>query len=325
VAVTLRHAGTRIVVLRALGLGDLLTAVPALRAIRDAFPSAAVAVALPDALAPLLPLIGAFAAISARPLRPLAVDGPVDVAVNLHGCGPQSHRVLTALGPSRLLAFAHADVPASAGCPSWREDEHEVHRWCRLLSESGIPADPSRLDLRVRAVPAEGRPTVVHIGAAAPARRWPADRFGAVVADELAHGRRVVLTGDTSEHAQVVAVARAAGVPSADVLAGRTTVRALVDVVASAGLVVSGDTGVAHLATALRVPSVVLFGPTPPARWGPPPDRPWHRALWAGATGDPHGTAVDPGLAAIGVDEVLDAVAAVRAECDSPYADVPAQ
>jgi hypothetical protein len=42
--------------------------------------------------------------------------------------------------------------------------------------------------------------------------------------------------------------------------------------------------------------------------WGPPPDRPRHRALWAGRTGDPHATALDPGLALIGVDDVLAAL-----------------
>jgi uncharacterized protein YjbJ (UPF0337 family) len=56
------------------------------------------------------------------------------------------------------------------------------------------------------------------------------------------------------------------------------------------------------------VPSVVLFGPTPPAEWGPPPDRPWHRALWAGRRGDPHAKAPDAGLLAISVEDVLAAL-----------------
>jgi ADP-heptose:LPS heptosyltransferase len=73
--------------------------------------------------------------------------------------------------------------------------------------------------------------------------------------------------------------------------------------------VVCGDTGVAHLATALRTPSVVLFGPTPPARWGPPADRPWHRVLWAGRTGDPHGRSADDGLLEIDVADVTAALA----------------
>jgi hypothetical protein len=53
----------------------------------------------------------------------------------------------------------------------------------------------------------------------------------------------------------------------------------------------------------------VLFGPTSPAEWGPPRDRSWHRTLWAGGSGDPHAGEPDPGLLAITVADVLDAIA----------------
>jgi ADP-heptose:LPS heptosyltransferase len=99
-----------------------------------------------------------------------------------------------------------------------------------------------------------------------------------------------------------------AGLAPADVAAGRTDAAALVGIIAGAGRIVSGDTGVAHLATALRTPSVVLFGPTPPAQWGPPPDRPWHIALWTGRCGDPHADRTDPGLLEITVVDVLHAI-----------------
>jgi ADP-heptose:LPS heptosyltransferase len=97
-------------------------------------------------------------------------------------------------------------------------------------------------------------------------------------------------------------------VPRGAVHAGQSGVLALGRLVAAADRVVCGDTGVAHLATALGTPSVVLFGPTSPALWGPPADRPWHRALWAGTSGDPHGQLPDPGLLAITVDQVLEAL-----------------
>jgi ADP-heptose:LPS heptosyltransferase len=74
--------------------------------------------------------------------------------------------------------------------------------------------------------------------------------------------------------------------------------------------VLAGDTGVGHLATALGRPSVLLFGPTSPSRWGPPPDG-RHVVLWKGSTGDPHADEPDPGLLRITVDEVLEAAAAI--------------
>jgi ADP-heptose:LPS heptosyltransferase len=91
-------------------------------------------------------------------------------------------------------------------------------------------------------------------------------------------------------------------------VAGALDLPGLAEVVGTARLVVCGDTGVAHVATAFGTPSVVLFGPTPPAWWGPAIDLDRHAALWHGSPGhrgDPHGEALDAALAGITVDEVL--------------------
>jgi ADP-heptose:LPS heptosyltransferase len=300
----------RLLALRALGLGDLLTAVPALRALADAFPEHRRILATPAALAPLAAMTRAVdETVAARPLAPLpAALAGVDVAVNLHGSGPESHRVLAALEPGRLIAFAN--TAAGVAGPSWRADEHEVSRWCRLLSESGIAADPDRLDLEpVWLDPRAAGATVIHPGAASRARRWPAERFARVALAEQRAGRRVVITGSPEEAALGRAVGRWGGVPPRHVLSGRTDLEGLAAVVAAADRVVCGDTGVAHLATALGTPSVVLFGPTSPAAWGPPPGRPQHRVIWPGGSGDPHGPEVDPGLAGISTAQVLAALA----------------
>ena len=286
---------------RPLGLGDFLTGLPALRALARAFPEADHLLAAPAALAPLAALSGAVdELVDTAPLGP-APRG-ADLAVNLHGKGPESTTLLRASRPGRLIAFGGTGAP-------WRDGEHEVARWCRLLRAHGIPADPSELTLPKPPSPVAPGATVIHPGAASGARRWPAERFAAIARAECAAGRRVVVTGGAGERALADAVAERAG--EVTVLAGETGLLELAGVVAHAGRVVCGDTGVAHLATAFGTPSVVLFGPTPPSEWGPPPDRPQHVALWAGVRGDPHARRPDAGLLALSVRDVLDAVRSV--------------
>jgi ADP-heptose:LPS heptosyltransferase len=294
------------VALRALKLGDLLTVVPALRGLARAFPGHRHTLAAPAALGTLARHSGAVdEVIDTRSLERLSVRlHGADVAVNLHGRGPESTARLAATRPRHLIAFDHGTGPR------WRDDEHEVARWCRLLDESGIPTDPTDLRLRPpdRLVAAEARgAALLHPGAADPARRWPLERWAAVGRYLRRAGRRVVVTGAADEVDLARAVARGAGLPPESIVAGRTDLLDLVATVAAAALVVSGDTGVAHVATATGTPSVVLFGPVPPFAWGPPPlDR--HIALWAGRRGDPHASTVDPGLLRLSVDDVLAAV-----------------
>ncbi|MEV0349653.1 glycosyltransferase family 9 protein [Nonomuraea sp. NPDC050680] len=278
--------------LRGLGLGDLLTAVPALRALRQGFPEHRITLAAPAGLGPLLPLTGAVdAQIDVSGPGPVPFERP-DIAVNLHGRGPQSVEALRCTDPGRLISHG-------AG-PPWRDGVHEVRRWCDLLRWYGIEADPADLTLGVSD---RTGPVIVHPGAAYPARRWPPERFARVAA---ALGD-VVVTGNAAEVPLAREVAELAGLPPERMLAGRTDLAGLIELVGRARLVVCGDTGVAHLATAFCVPSVVLFGPVSPALWGPPPG--WrHVALWAGRNGDPHGTAPDQGLLRIEVSEVVDAV-----------------
>jgi ADP-heptose:LPS heptosyltransferase len=311
----------RILLLRALGLGDFLTGVPAYRAVRRAFPGHEIVLAAPGKWAPLAALTGALDRLlpTAELCPPDWPHPSPDLAIDLHGKGQRSHRLLTALRPRRLIAFADS-APGSEG-PTWLPDEHEVHRWCRLLSESGVPADPDDLDLERPPLryaagdnPPADSPILIHPGAASPSRRWPPGRFARVAAHLSRTGRPALITGDQSERALAQGVAQAAGLPAHAVVAGETPTLAFAELVARSALVVSGDTGIAHLATAFRRPSVVMFGPISPSEWGPPANRPWHAALWnatPGYRGDPHGDTLDPALATISVDQVLAACDAV--------------
>ncbi|KOX18338.1 glycosyl transferase [Nocardiopsis sp. NRRL B-16309] len=329
--------------MRALGLGDFVTAVPALRALERAFPDRPRILAGPAWYRDLVDLAGLDWEIRpTEPLRtpPWAGERPPDIAVNLHGRGPQSTAALAALAPRHL--WAHAG-PGAIG-PPWPGRVHDTEIWCGLLRAHGVRADPDDLwwppppdpspngtapphpddipsprpDGTGESTPHAGAGTaVVHPGASAASRRWPAERFAAVVRHLSATGLRVVLTGSPDERPLAEHVARSAAPAPVRVLAGRTGVRDLACLVAEAGLVVCGDTGVAHLATAYRTPSVRLFGPVPPALWGPRVDGRIHSCLWNGTESDPHAPVIDPGLEAITTADVLAACADVLSRADA--------
>jgi hypothetical protein len=284
-------------------------------------------VATPSTLRPLLDIAGGVdRLLPTDGLASLDWAGPApDLAVNLHGSGPESHRILMDHSPRRLVAFA-CDEAGVAG-PPWDPAEHETVRWCRLVSaELGVPADVGDLRLSVpEQPPLVSGAVVVHPGAAFPARRWPPERFAAVARWAVSQGRPVVLTGSVGERQLVDRVRRLAGLPEQASLAGGTDLGQLAALVADAALVVCGDTGVAHLASAFATPSVLLFGPTPPSRWGPPPSGP-HTVLWRGVGGgDPFGDEPNPALLELSVTEVVQAAAGqLRTAGERPRRTTPA-
>ncbi|MBV9271231.1 MAG: glycosyltransferase family 9 protein, partial [Candidatus Eremiobacteraeota bacterium] len=235
----------RLLVLRALGLGDLLTAVPALRALARAFPSHYRVLAMPLQLAPLVAKIGAIdEVLDAQPLATLdPVVNNAEVAVNLHGCGPQSHEVLLQSNPHRIIAFENPGIPQLRNMPQWNPAEHETQRWCRLLRESGVDADADDLDLRVNPDSRYRGAIVLHPGAANESRRWPAERWIELGSILKSQGHRIVLTGSENEFRRARMIAKAVHLPVDWVIAGKTRIDELADIVAAARAVVCGDTG----------------------------------------------------------------------------------
>ena len=308
-----------VLVLRALGLGDLLTAVPAIRGLRRLWPHADLVLAAPEPVARLLAGMGVVDTVVPTSGLTEAIrwdrEKQPDVAVNLHGAGPQSHQRLLDLGPRRMLAFA-CDQAGFIDGPAWRAEEHEVDRWCRLVH--GVGGLCTREDLRIRYTdPPDLAETtghvVVHPGATAPARRWPPQRWATVVRELSQRGHTVAVTGVSAEAdlcAEVVGDSKVVGnARPVENWCGRLDLTALTDVVSTARLVLCGDTGVAHLATACGTRSVLLFGSTSPTMWGPAIDPDRHRVLWhpdaQDPPGDPHGANVDVRLSRITVMEVL--------------------
>ncbi|GAB2498105.1 glycosyltransferase family 9 protein [Nocardiopsis aegyptia] len=337
-------AGPALVALRALGLGDFVTAVPALRGLERAFPDHRRILAGPAWYRELADLAGlSWQVRPTEPLRtpPWGEARPPALAVNLHGRGPQSTAALAALAPRRLWAHALPGESGPTG-PAWPGRVHDTEIWCGLLRAHGVTADPDDLwwptpgdEPSVTAPPrrraaaphpdgtapagtAPAGTAIVHPGASAASRRWPAERFATVVRHLSDSGMRVLVTGSRDERPLAERVARSAAPARVSVLAGRTGVGALARLVAESDLVVCGDTGVAHLATAYRTPSIRLFGPVSPALWGPRVDGGIHACLWSGTESDPHAPVLDPGLASITADDVLSACAQVVSRADAP-------
>ncbi|GLZ55983.1 glycosyltransferase family 9 protein [Actinomycetospora sp. NBRC 106378] len=316
-------------VLRDLGLGDLLVAVPALRLLRRALPGRRFVLHGPAWVrdVPGFPVLPDGADDPGRGSAPDVSGGPrptPDVSggprltpdvggapltlVNLHGQGPQSHARLDALAGDRpAVRIGHA-APGWDG-PPWTDDptRPERRRWCDLLAACGLvtpdQAAAAADDLRLPEPPppAVGNGAVViHPGAAFGAKRWPVERFAAVARAVADAGHDVVVTGGPGERDLTGAV------PGRD-LAGRTSIGELCRLAAHARLVIAGDTGIAHVATAYGTPSVTLFGPVGPEQWGPPPGDRRHVTLTDPTVrrGERFADDPDPALLAVGVDDAL--------------------
>ncbi len=295
--------------LRALKLGDLLVAVPALKGLRRAFPEYRILYAAQEWLRPVVGLIDAIDDL--LPTHglddPLPIQrGRIDIAVNLHGNGAESRGRLEEIDANRRMGHCS---PGWEG-PAWRDGALERERWASLVSWHGAPADP--LDCRIR-VPSGGSPApdavVVHVGAAYGSRLWPVERFAEVARSLAASGHRILFTGSEKERPRALAVADAAGLAEDTVAAGTLPLDEFAGLISGAALVISADTGAAHLASAYARPSVVLFGPAPPSEWGPPPGP--HTVLTDPSVrvGETFSPTPDPALLAVTVDQVLAAAA----------------
>lgn len=294
----------KIAVFRALQLGDLLCSVPALRALDHAYPEAHITlIALPWAreLAQRLPYVDEFVEFPGFPTMPerppdmAAIpaffsamrEREFDLAIQLHGSGELTNPLTVLMGAKRNAGYYRSGNwrPDPELFGEWRDGEHEVLRWLRLVERMGVPPRGTHLEFPLREPDWQaarsldlGHYAVIHPGSQLPSRRWPAERFAEVGDALAAEGLRIVLTGTAGERELASTVKRAMREPAID-LAGRTTLGSLAAVIGGARLVVCNDTGVSHIAAAMKTPSVVVACGSDPKRWSPL-NRDLHRVLW---------------------------------------------
>lgn len=308
---------SRIVVFRALQLGDMLCAVPALRALRAALPQAHIALTgLPWAQQfadRFVRYVDEFIAFPGHPDFPeqtvqhhLLPDyyaamraRRVDLAIQLHGSGPQSNTITRAFAARSCAGFGDPLDGVHERFVPFPEHGPEPERLLSLLDALGVQHDGADLEFPImpsdlhelahseagRKLPA-GPYVCFHPGARWRDKCWHPARF-ARVADALARecGVAVVLTGSAAEADLTSAVARHMKMPSIDT-ASALSIGAMAAIISRARLIVGNDTGVSHVAAGLRVPSVIIFSKADIGRWAPC-DRARHRCLW-----DPDGERV---------------------------------
>lgn len=294
----------RVGVFRALHLGDMLCAIPALRALRNHCPSAhitliglpwarEIATRFPEYIDDFLPFSG-HPQLPERPAseteyRQFVDSFPTDFEwlIQLHGDGHVTNGLLEEWAADFRAGFVPQGQPAPSAFWCHYPDGHEIDRLLRMMSVLGASGS-SRLAFPVSAEDfraLEGIPelrtvsdspyVVVHVGSRGPDRRLPI-QFFAEVAKFLADRARVVFTG-TSEECDLTR-SLAQSIPRAVDAAGLTTLGMLAALLSRARLVVTNDSGPSHLCAALDVPSLVIVSGSDPVRWGPK-NRVRHRLL----------------------------------------------
>jgi heptosyltransferase-1 len=129
-----------------------------------------------------------------------------------------------------------------------------------------LPIDPVADAWVARILPPGSPAVLINPGAGWGAKRWPAERYAAVAVDLIAQGFRVVINVGPGEEPLADPIVQATGGAAIPV---DCSVGQLIAITRRAKLAIAGDTGPLHLACALGLPVVGIYGPTDPSRNGP--------------------------------------------------------
>jgi len=306
----------RILIIKPSALGDVTLTLPVLASLRASFPGAHITWLIRPEFAPLLEGIAGLDDVIIFDRRHLGKwwcnpkqfaglmrlfgelrKGRFDLVLDLQGLfrtaffawltGSKRRFGMTTAREFATLFYTHKVEPDD-------DSNHVIDYHRKVLAAAGAGTIVNDFNLFATAQAKEraagllrehnagGRDYVVLVtGSARPAKCWPVEKFAAL-ADRIHRrfGTDIVAVGVAGERPTVARLVKLAEAPVVD-LAGKTDIGTLVAVLSGARLVVSNDTGSAHIARALNVPVVIIFGPTNPSRV-----RPYNR---------PHGiVAVDP-------------------------------
>ncbi len=295
----------KILIIKPSALGDIVLAMPAACMLRQNFPGAYISWMVRPEFAPLLeghPAVDELILFDRKRLGKwwrsaksfnLLVElvkqlraGNFDFALDLQGLLRSAIFAFLSGSPQRI---GTADIQERSARWFYNKliDSNEIHlvdRFMNLAQATGAKRTSVEYGLKVDDAAKqqiasllaenkadENKYAVLVPGSAVPAKNWPADKY-AELANRLANkfGLHIITTGTKSEQAVISAVAKNIHNRNKFTdLAGQTTLKQLIALLAGAKIVISNDTGPGHIAAALGTPMVMIFGYTNPLRVGP--------------------------------------------------------
>ncbi|MGA7423599.1 MAG: glycosyltransferase family 9 protein [Candidatus Sulfotelmatobacter sp.] len=341
----------RLLIVRLSAMGDVIHTLPAVHALRQAFPRAFIGWLIEERWAELLCAPGSPRRGARSPLRPLVDevhtvnlkawgkspfsiatlqraatvwndvrDAGYDVAVDLQGA--MRSAALARLSGARVVYGAAEPRESPASLWYTRKvvthGRHVIQQNLSVVeglvgwemkgagegTPSDFPCDPVA-EARIEEELAQHHVrdfAILNPGAGWGAKRWPAERYGEVARRLADQGVRSILNYGPGEEE----LARKADAASGGIAEAMScSVSELIALTRRARIFIGGDTGPLHLAAALRVPAVAIFGPTDPARNGPYGTRSVVLRSAESVTSHARRAEPDEGLLTIGSDEVL--------------------
>lgn len=301
----------KIAIFRALQIGDLLCSIPAVRALKYAFPNAAITlIGLPWAESFVERFSNYFSGFIHFPGYPGIEEQPFhlkqfisfltkinkeqfDLMIQMHGNGSILNPMIEMLGADRTAGYYESPAYCldETLCMPYPDNLSEIEKHLSLMEFLGIPSQGNHLEFPIsekeqqefiRLCKTHGlkskKYVCVHPGARDKQRWWPANKFARVANTIYEKGYKIVLTGTEKERDIVNDLKRAMHYPVVNCV-GETSLGALAALIKNAKMLLSNDTGVSHIAAAVKTPSVILFLSSDPERWAPL-NKKLHQIIW---------------------------------------------
>jgi lipopolysaccharide heptosyltransferase I len=343
---TVRHPGSLLVV-RLGAMGDVIHTLTAVAALRDALPETRIGWVVEERWAELLrsqdalktgtvnsgrPLVHAVHTVNTRRWRRALLEKNTwqeisatlreiraqnyEIAVDFQGA-LKSALLARLAGTRQVFGMQHPRERPARHCYGHRvitRGQHVIeqyHSLAEAVAGTPLPAVSadfpydSSAEASIASTMSAGREfVIINPGAGWGTKQWPAERYGQVARALTQDGYPVLINAGPGEE-ETASIVQSASRHTAAVIS--CTISGLIALTRKARLFIGGDTGPLHLAAALQVPVVAIYGPTDPARNGPYDTKAMVLRNPASRTSLSHTGVPDPGLLQITTEEVLSA------------------